>query len=107
MTRHDFRKVSMAVAACALLAGCVTSGNQPGSAMVGGVLGGLAGSQFGSGEGRLAMTAAGAALGALAGQSAGESLDRADAVYYGQQAYRNERQDYRSHHHPSRTYRAW
>jgi len=76
-------KITAAVVATALLAGCVTDGNQKEMAgtLLGAGLGGLAGSKVGGGKGQLAAVAVGTLAGAFIGRGIGQSLDNVDKLY--------------------------
>lgn len=76
-------KITAIVLATALMAGCVTQGNQKEFAgtLLGAGLGGLAGSQIGSGKGQLAAVAVGTLAGAFIGRGIGQSLDNVDKLY--------------------------
>ncbi len=76
-------KITAAVLALVLLAGCVTQGNDKKIAgtLLGAGLGGLAGSQIGGGKGQLAAVAVGTLAGAFIGGGIGESLDNMDKLY--------------------------
>lgn len=80
-----------ALAAVALLAGCVTNAGpkETGGTLLGAGLGALAGSQIGSGTGKLAAVGLGTLLGAFAGNQVGASLDRADRLYAARTAQRS------------------
>ncbi|MGE0725372.1 MAG: RT0821/Lpp0805 family surface protein [Alphaproteobacteria bacterium] len=89
------RRLSLAVAAVAvILSGCQTIEDNPkqfGGTVLGAVGGAVIGSQFGGGSGRLVGTAVGTLVGAFIGSEIGRSLDNADraAMYRAeQQAYR-------------------
>ena len=76
-------KVTAVVLATALMAGCVTQGNQKEFAgtLLGAGLGGLAGSKIGGGKGQLAAVAIGTLAGAVIGGGIGQSLDNVDKLY--------------------------
>ncbi len=76
-------KIIAAAVATALLAGCVTDGNQKEMAgtLLGAGLGGLAGSKIGGGKGQLAAVAVGTLAGAFIGRGIGQSLDNVDKLY--------------------------
>lgn len=76
-------KITAVVLATALIAGCVTQGNQKEFAgtLLGAGLGGLAGSKIGSGKGQLAAVAIGTLAGAFVGRGIGQSLDNVDKLY--------------------------
>ena len=73
-------KVSAALVAGALLAGCSqnTGPNEAGGTLIGAAAGGLIGSQFGHGSGKLAATGIGVLLGGLLGNSIGKQMDAND-----------------------------
>ncbi len=76
-------KITAVVLATALMAGCVTQGNQKEFAgtLLGAGLGGLAGSKIGGGKGQLAAVAVGTLAGAFIGRGIGQSLDNVDKLY--------------------------
>lgn len=76
-------KITAVVLATALMAGCVTQGNQKEFAgtLLGAGLGGFAGSKIGSGKGQLAAVAVGTLAGAFIGRGIGQSLDNIDKLY--------------------------
>ena len=73
-------KVSAAVMAGSLLAGCSsnTGPNEAGGTLIGAAAGGLIGSQFGSGSGKLAATGIGVLIGGLLGNAVGKQMDEND-----------------------------
>jgi len=76
-------KFAVLVLASALLAGCVTQGNEKkiAGSLLGAGLGGFAGSKIGGGKGQLAALAVGTLAGAFIGGGIGESLDNVDKLY--------------------------
>ena len=76
-------KITAVVLATALMAGCVTQGNQKEFAgtLLGAGLGGFAGSKIGGGKGQLAAVAVGTLAGAFIGRGIGQSLDNIDKLY--------------------------